>query len=195
MAVLAPSWRTSSAAWLPQRCAQRRPASGRQRGKQTTTVGRAFWRWPRSGPWHGFSWKCHSGYGGRVRWHGTARGRRAGGGAQHLPRAGQPPARPLMKRPLTAAQRWGPGTCWTYHRAGGKGRREKKQKTWLQFQPKLWKHAGNAQEGRCEALIVVATDLAVAAVRKALRFPYGTIFTDRKGLRQSVENPSHVESC
>ena len=38
----------------------------------------------------------------------TAPGRRAGGRAPHLPCAGQPPARPLMKRPQPAAQRWEP---------------------------------------------------------------------------------------
>ena len=52
----APSWRTSSAAWLLRRRAQRRR---RRRGRQPATVGRACWRWPRSGPRHGVSWNCH----------------------------------------------------------------------------------------------------------------------------------------
>ena len=35
------------------KAAQRCPASGRQRGRQPATVGRACW------PWHGLSWNCH----------------------------------------------------------------------------------------------------------------------------------------
>ena len=90
------------AAWLPRRRAQRRPASGRQRGRQPATVGRACWRWPRSGPWHGLFWTCH------WTWRISAMARNRPWQTCWRTRARPSMCRPLMKRPQPAAQRWGP---------------------------------------------------------------------------------------
>ena len=54
------------------------------------------------------------------------------------------------------------------------------EELWCQLEPDMWVHTGHIQEGKCESLVVVAADLAVASVRKSLHLPYGTIFTDRK---------------
>ena len=90
------------AAWLPPRRVQRRPASGRQRGRQPATVERACWRWLRSGPWHGPSWNCH------WIWRISAMARNRPWQTCWRTRARPSMCRPLMKRPQPAAQRWGP---------------------------------------------------------------------------------------
>ncbi|CAE7227383.1 unnamed protein product [Symbiodinium microadriaticum] len=54
------------------------------------------------------------------------------------------------------------------------------EELWCQLEPDMWLHTGHIQEGRCEALVMVAADLAVASARQSLHLPYGTIFTDRK---------------
>ena len=54
------------------------------------------------------------------------------------------------------------------------------EELWCQLEPDMWLHTGHIQEGRCEALVIVAVDLAVASVRHSLHLPYGTMFTDRK---------------
>ena len=129
MAVLAPSWRTSSAAWLPQRRAQRRPASGRWRGRQPATVGRACWRWARSGPWHGLSCSCH-----RI-WRMSAMARNRPWQTCSRTRATPSMCRPAACPPAHEAATaccttlGGLGTDWTYHRAGGKGREKNKRES------------------------------------------------------------------
>ena len=49
------------------------------------------------------------------------------------------------------------------------------EELWCQLEPDMWLHTGHIQEGRCEALVMVAADLAVASVRHSLHLLYGTI--------------------
>ena len=54
------------------------------------------------------------------------------------------------------------------------------EELFIQFEPDLWRHTGNFQEGRQECLVVVAADLCIASMRLELGLPFGLCLNDRK---------------